>query len=112
MPVPLGLASQVAVNPPLLNWIYVDKDTMEVRYGNKTASVAHNVGPWDWTEDQERVVFEENAVFTAVEDAATKRWQVYLDMEGDELSRVVPRSRRRLLINLQRHELSAPAEVE
>ena len=45
VPVPLGLVSQVAVDPPLLNWIYVDKDTMEVKYGNKTASVSSQRWP-------------------------------------------------------------------
>ena len=108
---PLGIVSQVAVDPPLLNWIYVDKDTMEVKYGNKTASVAHNVGPWDWTEDQKTVVFEESAVFTAVEDAATKRWQIYLDMEGKGLSEVVPKGRKMLSVRLQRTEMPMPAEV-
>lgn len=109
---PLGLVSQVAVDPPLLNWIYVDKATMEVKYGNKTASVAHNVGPWDWTEDQKTVMFEESAVFTAVEDAATKRWQIYLDMVGKGLSEVVPKARRMLSVRLQRTELPVPAEMK
>ena len=106
MPVPLGLVSQVAIDPPLLNWIYVDKDTMEVKYGNKTASVAHNVGPWDWTEDQKTVVFEEHAVFVAVELAATKRWQLYLDMDGDGLSKVNLKGRRTLPVSLRRNELA------
>lgn len=32
----------------MLNWIYVSLPTRELRYGNRTASIAHTVGPWAW----------------------------------------------------------------
>lgn len=94
--------SQVQVDPPLLNWIYVDKETMELRYGNKSKSVEHNVGPWDWTEDQEGVIFDEMEAFTAVEDAASGRWQIYFDMDDDGLKQYVPKGRRKFQISLER----------
>jgi len=102
VPVPLGLVSQVQDDPPLLNWIYVDKDTMELKYGNKTASIEHHVGPWDWTEDEDRITFDEMEAFTAVEDPVTRRWQIYFDMDGDGLKRFVPEGRRRLQVSLER----------
>jgi hypothetical protein len=100
--VPLGMVSQVRVDPPLLNWIYVDKDTMELKYGNKTASVAHHIGPWDWTEDEEGITFDETEAFVAVEDPATHQWQLYYDMDDDGLSRFVPKGRRKFEISLER----------
>ncbi len=103
IPVPLGLVSQVANNPPLLNWIYVDKHTMELKYGNKSTSISHNVGPWDWTENEEGLIFDELESFTAVEDPATKKWQVYVDMNDDGLKRCVPKGRRMLQISLKRN---------
>jgi len=46
-----GLVSTISDDPPLLNWIYVDRDTLELKYGNRTQSREHFVGPWDWTAD-------------------------------------------------------------
>ena len=50
-PRPRGLVSTIAKDPPMLNWLYVDKDTSEVRYGNRTTSMDHVVGDWDWTDE-------------------------------------------------------------
>ena len=33
----------------MLNWIYVDKTTAELKYGNRTQSKPHRVGSWSWT---------------------------------------------------------------
>jgi hypothetical protein len=109
---PLGLVSQVQDDPPLLNWIFVDKGTMEVRYGNRSVSREHYVGPWDWTEDDEEdvepaeankgVTFEGWEGFMAVEDAASKEWQVYFDKNDDGLKGYVESGRRKLQISLER----------
>lgn len=32
----------------MLNWIYVDRETREVRYANRTGSLKHLVGSWGW----------------------------------------------------------------
>ena len=109
-PPPLGLVSQVQDDPPLLNWVYVDKATMEVRYGNRSESREHHVGPWDWTEDEEEepgeankgVTFEGWEGFTAVEDAESKEWQVYFDRKDDGLAGYVGKERRKLQISLER----------
>jgi hypothetical protein len=112
-PPPLGLASQVQDDPPLLNWIYVDKRTMEVKYGNRTDSREHYVGPWDWTEDDEGeevapadankgVTFEGWEGFMAVEDPESKEWQVYFDKNDDGLKGFVGPDRRKFQISLER----------
>ena len=107
-PPPLGLVSQVADDPPLLNWIYVHKDTMEVRYGNRSDSREHLVGPWDWTEDDDEngewnkgVMFDGWEGFTAVEDDAGE-WQVYYDKNDDGLKGFVAAERKKLQISLER----------
>jgi len=102
VPVPIGLVSQVRDDPPLLNWIYIDKDTMEIKYGNKSASIEHHVGPWDWTEDEESITFDETEAFVAVEDPSTRQWQLYYDMDNDGLSRFVSKGRRKFQISLKR----------
>lgn len=93
----------MADNPPLLNWIYVDKHTMELKYGNKTASIEHHVGPWDWTEDETGITFDELESFTAVEDPTTRKWQIYFDVDDDGLTKYVPKGRRMLQISLERN---------
>lgn len=84
----LGLPTYVSANPPLLNWIYADKDTHELRYGNRSQSVEHIVGPWDWTEDEKVILLEEKDAFFAVEEEEGE-WALYYDREGDELARVL-----------------------
>lgn len=32
----------------MLNWIYIDRSTRELKYGNRTQSREHIVGPWGW----------------------------------------------------------------
>ena len=52
-PLPLGLVSTISKDPPMLYWIYVDKCTREVKYGNRTQSRAHIVGSWGWDAGEE-----------------------------------------------------------
>jgi hypothetical protein len=115
---PLGLVSQVQDDPPLLNWIFVDKGTMELRYGNRSVSRGHLVGPWDWTDDEDEaepaeankgVTLEGWEGFMAVEDPASKEWQVYFDKNDDGLKGYVERGRRKLQISLER-TMVAPDE--
>jgi len=102
----MGLVSQVQDDPPLLNWIYIDKDTLEVKYGNRSTSITHNIGPWDWTDDEEQVVFDDidaayiNA-FYAVERLPGK-WQLFFDMKGDLLDGYVPASMKKVQVQLHR----------
>lgn len=104
-----GLVSQVSDHPPLLNWIYIDNETMELKYGNRTASIEHHVGPWDWTEDEVGVTFEGEERFVAVENRDTGRWQVYCDPEDDLLKAYIPRKWRRFQISLERVPLDEPS---
>ncbi|KAK5198197.1 hypothetical protein LTR92_002442 [Exophiala xenobiotica] len=98
--------NEVRDDPPLLNWLYVDKDTMELKYGNKSASIEHHIGPWDWAEDEKIITFDKSKGFTAVQDPKTRRWQIYHDMDNDGLSRFVSKGRRMVQVSLQRTLLS------
>ncbi|OOF95267.1 hypothetical protein ASPCADRAFT_515690 [Aspergillus carbonarius ITEM 5010] len=83
-----GLATTISDNPPMLGWIYADKDTHEVKYGNRSMSCEHVVGPWDWEDEETTVTLEENCRFVAVqeEDGA---WALYYDRDGDDLEGVL-----------------------
>lgn len=84
----LGLVSTVSDDPPMLNWIYVDKYTMELKYGNRTQSREHNVGPWDWTEDEHGLTLGGLETFAAAEEEPGI-WAVYYDPNGNGLKEVV-----------------------
>ncbi|KAG2421021.1 hypothetical protein HFD88_000637 [Aspergillus terreus] len=84
----LGLVTTISDDPPMLNWIYADKDTHELKYGNRSQSVAHVVGPWDWADEEKTVTLEQKRGFVAVEED-DGAWAVYFDRSGDELEGVL-----------------------
>lgn len=98
----MGLVSMVSDDPPMMNWIYVDRNTLEVKYGNRTASREHVVGPWDWTEDEVGVTLEGEERFVAVEEQENV-WAVYYDRNEDYKS--LPEKKRILDVSLERRLL-------
>lgn len=86
----------------MLNWIYVDKNTMELKYGNRSQSREHHVGPWDWTEEDEiGLTFEGWEGFVAVQDDEGE-WQLFFDRNDDGLKDFVGKRRRKLEVTLER----------
>ncbi|KAJ5496672.1 hypothetical protein N7463_008659 [Penicillium fimorum] len=78
-----GMVSTICDEPPQLNWIYVDEETYEVKYGLRTDSEDHIVGPWDCTPLEKRITLEGWEGFMAVElDGA---WALYFDRDDDGL---------------------------
>ena len=90
----LGLVSTIAVDPPMLNWIYADKDTGRVLHAGRKDTIGHHVGPWGWTEDDKWLTYEGDATrFVAAEEeiaigeAVTPVWGIYLtSSEGEEVA--------------------------
>ena len=101
---PLGLVSTIKPDPPELNWIYVDKTNLHVKYGNKTASLPHIAGPWDWTGDQEGVTLAEEEAFVAMEETPGN-WIVCYDAMDDHLQSAGAGTRRVIEISLNRYLL-------
>ncbi|TKA33177.1 hypothetical protein B0A50_00730 [Salinomyces thailandicus] len=85
-----GLVSTISVDPPVLNWVYIDKDTLELKYASRSGSIEHHVGSFDWTgdEDGSGVTFDEWEGFVAVKEEGGKGWGVYFDLEDDGLKGV------------------------
>ncbi|PLN86615.1 VPS28-domain-containing protein [Aspergillus taichungensis] len=84
----LGLVTSISDNPPMLGWIYVNKDTHELKFGNRTDSVMQIPGPWDWADEERTVTLEDKKGFFAVEEEGGG-WAMYFDRDGDELERVL-----------------------
>lgn len=79
---PLGLVSISSSAPPALSFIYVDRGTLELRYGNRSTSLPHIVGQWDWTADETCLTLLEEESFVAVEEEDGV-WRLYFDLDGD-----------------------------
>ncbi|KAK7417598.1 hypothetical protein QQX98_004419 [Neonectria punicea] len=80
-----GMVSTIAVDPPMLNWIYVNGDTHAVEYGARKDTVGHVIGPWGWTDDDRFLTLEgdHDAFVVVKEEGDDGRWAVYWDPEGE-----------------------------
>lgn len=111
-PVQLGLVTYVSDEPPALNWVYVDKGTRQLRYGNRTMSIAHEVGPWGFEAGEEGgaggVTFdgEEGAVAVETEAGWEVRWEDGEGKVGDVGGRRV------LSVSLERRFVEEPKGKE
>lgn len=102
-----GLVSTISVDPPMLNWIYIDKDTFECKYASRSGSIMHHVGDFDWTtEDNEdsMVTFDKFEGFVAMEEEEGK-WALYFDHDDDGL-KSKKKGRRTVEVHLQRRVLT------
>lgn len=64
-----GMVSTISDDPPMLNWLFVDKDTGGIRYGSRKDSEGHVIGPWGWSEDEQYLVIDgDDWRFIAVEE--------------------------------------------
>ncbi|KAF2453507.1 hypothetical protein BDY21DRAFT_367034 [Lineolata rhizophorae] len=105
-----GLVSTISNDPPMLNWIYCDKDTHELKYGNRTQSREHIIGEWDWTKDEVGLTLEGWEGFVAVEEEPGQ-WALYYDRNNDNLRGLArPRGKRKLQCSLERKIL--PEEMQ
>ncbi|KAI1141723.1 hypothetical protein F5Y05DRAFT_402667 [Hypoxylon sp. FL0543] len=98
-----GLVSTVSDDPPMLNWIYVDKDTYEVKYGVRAEAQPHITGPFDCTRQDRRMTLEGWEGFAAVEEFPGI-WALYFDRDDDGLVTKVPMGTRVLEVELTRRE--------
>ena len=70
-----------------LNWVFVDKQTHEVKYGVRAEADPHVVGPWDCTKIERRLTFQGWEGFIAVqEEDGDEMWALYFDVEDDGLT--------------------------
>jgi hypothetical protein len=99
-----GFVSTISDDPPQLNWIYVDEDTHEVKYGDRVESEPHVVGPWDVTKIDKRVTLEGWEGFMAVEYGPGE-WALYFDRDDDGLEGILGPEMRKVEVVLVRREM-------
>ncbi|KAI0190116.1 hypothetical protein F4808DRAFT_453922 [Astrocystis sublimbata] len=98
-----GLVSTISYGPPVLNWIYVDKNTYEVKYGLRTEAQPHITGPFDCTRQDRRMTMDGWEGFAAVETYPGV-WALYFDRDDNGLYGKVPMGTRVLEVELTRRE--------
>lgn len=111
-PAQLGLVSFISDDPPALNWIYIDKNTRELKYGNRTASIDHHVGSWGFEAGEEGgaggITFDKAEGAVAVETA--DGWELHWEDEDGNVGDVG--HRRILNVSLERKFVEEPKEPE
>lgn len=83
-----GLVSTITDEAPIMNWIYIDKETYEVKYGVRVDAQPNLTGPFDCTRQDRRLTFDKWEGFVAVrvkEGEEEGMWKLYFDVDDDGL---------------------------
>ncbi|KAJ5810768.1 hypothetical protein N7447_010284 [Penicillium robsamsonii] len=90
-----GFVTITGETPPTLRWVYLDLHTHELRWGGKQDSEGNICGPFDWTQDEERITLEgwEGWLAVRVDDEkipeelgvenGQELWRLYFDQNDD-----------------------------
>ncbi|KAI5202223.1 hypothetical protein E4T38_05736 [Aureobasidium subglaciale] len=104
-----GMVTTISDDPPFLNWVYLDRDTYEVKYGIRVEAEPHLVGPWDCTPIDRRLIFNGWEGFVIVqEDEESDLWALYFDRDDDGLrgeEKMGTQGKRMLLVEASRKEM-------
>ncbi|KAF2798484.1 hypothetical protein K505DRAFT_189516, partial [Melanomma pulvis-pyrius CBS 109.77] len=98
-----GLVTTITDVAPVMNWVYVDKDTYEVKYGIRADAQPNFTGPFDCTRQDRRLTLLGWEGWCAVEEFPTL-WALYFDKDDDGLQSKVPIGTRILEVELTRKE--------
>lgn len=78
-----GLVSTICDDPPIMNWIYVDSNTYEVKFGTRAWADVNFKGPFDCTRQDRRLTLGGWEGFVAVKEGDF--WALYFDLDDDRL---------------------------
>ncbi|KAF2261978.1 hypothetical protein CC78DRAFT_583080 [Lojkania enalia] len=106
-----GLVTTITDEAPIMNWVYVDKDTYELKYGVRANAQPNFTGPFDCTRQDRRLTFDGWEGWCAVEEIPTL-WALYFDKDDDGLRSKVAPGTRVLEIELTRKEKRWKKEVD
>jgi hypothetical protein len=98
-----GLVTTITDVAPIMNWVYVDKETHEVKYGVRGDAQPNLTGPFNCTRQDRRLTFEGWEGWCAVEEQSGL-WALYFDVGDDGLRSKVAPGTRVLDVELSRKE--------
>ncbi|KAH6682707.1 hypothetical protein B0J14DRAFT_646938 [Halenospora varia] len=102
-----GLVSTITPVAPVMNWIYVDRETYQVKYGVRVEAQPNITGPFDCTRQDRRLTLEEWEGFVAVKEKDgpfAGMWGLYFDRDDDGLIGKLGEGRDVLEVELVRWE--------
>lgn len=82
---------------------------MELKYGNRTQSIEHIVGHWNWTQDETGVILAEKELWAAVEEEDGV-WALYCDKNDNGLAGFVDSGKSVVEISIDRNLIDKPAD--
>ncbi|KAG9187381.1 hypothetical protein G6011_05252 [Alternaria panax] len=106
-----GLVTTITDVAPIMNWVYIDRETCEVRYGVRADAQPNLTGPFDCTRQDRRLTFDGWEGWCAVEEAPGL-WGLYFDLSDDGLKSSIAPGTRVLEIELSRKEKRFQKETE
>jgi hypothetical protein len=89
-----------------MNWVYVHRDTYELKFGTRQFSEPNLTGPFDCTRQDRRLTFAGWEGFVAVLENGV--WAVYFDRDADRLRGKVAEGTPVLEVELIRREMRGP----
>jgi hypothetical protein len=98
-----GLVTTITDVAPIMNWVYIDSNSHEVRYGVRADAQPNRTGPFDCTRQDRRLTFEGWEGWCAVEELPGV-WALYFDVDDDGLKSKVAPGTRVLELELSRKE--------
>jgi hypothetical protein len=98
-----GLVTTITDVAPIMNWVYIDRETHEAKYGVRADAQPNLTGPFDCTRQDRRLTFDGWEGWCAVEEYEGY-WCLYFDVDDDGLKSKVPPGTRILEIELSRKE--------
>ncbi|KAF3771405.1 hypothetical protein M406DRAFT_248090 [Cryphonectria parasitica EP155] len=98
-----GLVSSITDEAPIMNWIYMDALTYEIKFGTRQYSEGHLTGPFDCTRQDRRLTLAGYEGFVAVKEG--NFWALYFDWDGDRLEGKVGQGVTVVDVDLIRKEL-------
>ncbi|KAI0429751.1 hypothetical protein F5Y09DRAFT_250760 [Xylaria sp. FL1042] len=101
-----GLVSTICDEPPIMNWIYVDRWSYELKFGNRTWADDNFPIPWDCSRQDRRLTFGGWEGFLAVKEGDF--WGLYFDIDGDGLKSKIAEGTPVLEVELIRVEMRLP----
>ncbi|KAI1466219.1 uncharacterized protein F4812DRAFT_461190 [Daldinia caldariorum] len=98
-----GLVSTICDEPPVMNWIYIDRNTYELKFGTRPSAQPNWPGPFDCSRQDRRLTFAGWEGFLAVKEGDF--WALYFDVDEDSLKSKVKSDTPVLDIELLRVEM-------
>lgn len=98
-----GLVSTISDDPPIMNWIYIDRDSYEVKFGTRPYAEHNYNGPFDCTRQDRRLTFGGWEGFLVVQEGDF--WALYFDRDNDLLKSKVQEGTPVLEVELFREEM-------